>query len=145
MHITIRFLGEVPDDRADAITRALAGPLATPAFPVALGAPGLFPTRGAPRTFWIALDGDAAGAHRLEAEVSSRLEELGIPREARPFSPHLTLARVREAGGLRGTAVLAGLTVPPHAGGRVDAITLFESRLSSARPTYTALQRTPLR
>ena len=143
LHVTLRFLGQVGDDQAAAIAQALAPPFDVPPFPLGLGDVGTFPGRGAPRTVWIALARGAEACRSLAGGVSARLDLVGIPREPR-LIPHLTLARVREPGGLRGQ-VLTDVVVPPHPGGSADAITLFESRLSSRGPTYTALQRTPLR
>ncbi len=143
LHVTLRFLGQMGDGQAAAIARVMAHPFEVPAFTISFGDVGTFPERGAPRAVWIALTAGLDACRRLEADVSSRLEPLGIPREPRPFSPHLTLARVREGSGLRGTA-LTGITMPRPASGPIDAITLFESRLSSRGPTYIALQRTSL-
>jgi 2'-5' RNA ligase len=144
MHVTIRFLGEVPAERAAIIADVLARPLHSPVFSVSAGEAGVFPGRGTPRVLWVALAGAAAPLQGVASEVSGRLETVGIPREPRPFSPHVTLARVRQPDGLR-TSILTGLAAPAHAGGGVDAITLFESRLSPKGAAYTALQRTPLR
>jgi 2'-5' RNA ligase len=143
MHITLRFLGRVPDEQATAIARVLARPFDVPAFTVRLGHVGTFPPRGAPRTVWIALDDGGDTCRRVEAEVSSRLDLLGLARDPRPFTPHLTLARARTPAGLRASS-FTDIAVSPG-GGPIDAITLFESRLSSRGPTYTALQRTSLR
>lgn len=144
MHLTLRFIGEVPPEAAARIGERLATPFETTAFTVAAGETGTFPARGAPRVVWIGLREGREALHQLEAEVSSRLEQAGIAREPRPFSPHLTLARVREAGGLRASTV-AGVRAPDSARGQVDAVTLFESRLSPKGPAYSALHRIRLR
>jgi 2'-5' RNA ligase len=144
MHVTLRFLGEVEAGLATSVAAVMAPSFETPRFTLTLGNPGVFPARGAPRTCWLSIVTGLDSLRALAGEASSRLLALAIPPEPRPFAPHVTLARVREAGGLRGTAWLAGATVASDAGGIVDAITLFESRLSSTGPTYTALQRTPL-
>lgn len=144
MHLTVRFLGEVDPGRVPAIAAALADPFAIPAFVLSLGLPGVFPARGAPRVVWVGVDEGRTALVAVEQEMSGRLERAGIAREERPFSPHLTLARVREPGGLRAADLLAGVGAPRGGRGIVDAITLFESRLSPQGPTYTALQRTPL-
>lgn len=145
MHITIRFIGDADPGQGQAIIDALAVPLDAACFGLTLAGAGAFPERGAPRALWLALDASGlAGLRVVEEEVSARLAAAGIPRESRPFSPHLTLARVREPGGLR-RSVVQGVAAPAHPGELVEAITLFESRLSPKGPTYTALQRTPLR
>ena len=81
----------------------------------------------------------------IERIVSSRLLALGIAEEDRPYSPHLTLARVRDAAGLRTIRLLDGLTDRSVGTTRIDAITLFQSRLSPKGPTYVPLLRTSLR
>src|SRR3954471_24901570 len=145
MHLTLRFLGEINRDRGTAIAQAFAAPLDHHSFPLTLGEAGVFPARGAPRTVWLAIADGRAALRTLEEAVASRLDTIGVPREARPFSPHLTLARVRDPTGLQGVGFLQDLAPPPHAAGMVDAITLFESRLSPGGPIYTVLQRTSLR
>jgi 2'-5' RNA ligase len=68
-----------------------------------------------------------------------------VAPEDRPYNPHLTLARVREAVGLRAAPLLDGVSEVVLGVTQVDAITLFESRLSPQGPTYVALHRTALR
>ena len=96
-----------------------------------------------PRVLWV---GVAAGREELllaEREISCRLVALGIPEEERAYSPHLTLARVREPAGLRSARLLEGLTDKRLGTVRIDAITLFHSTLSPKGPTYTSLLRIP--
>ena len=153
MHLTVRFIGAVDDVTASRIVSALAEPLATATFDLALGEAGVFLSRGRPfdsaqgkpHVLWVALRAGVDALQQLEAEVSARLDGVGIPREKRPFRPHVTLGRVRDPAGLRAPGLIDGLAAPASARGRVDAITLFESRLSPKGPTYIALQRTPLR
>src|SRR3954468_17214907 len=144
MHLTVRFLGEMNPNRGTTIAEALAAPLDSNPFPLTLGGAGAFPVRGAPRAVWLAINDGRSALNAVEEAVSSRLDAVGVARESRPFNPHLTLARVRDPSGLQGGGWLQGLAPPPHGAGVVDAITLFESRLSSTGPTYTVLQRTSL-
>ena len=145
MHLTIRFLGEVATTRLSPLEAALSAPFDTGVFTLTLGDPGAFPPRGAPRVLWLGIDEGRAELMRLEQEVSTRLEGLRIPREERPYRPHLTLARAREPHGLRVPALLDDLPSITPSGGLIDAITLFESRLSPRGPTYTPLRRLLLR
>jgi 2'-5' RNA ligase len=80
----------------------------------------------------------------LEHEVSGRLAGVGLEAESRPYSPHLTLARVRDAAGLRAERLLDGLTDVSLGRVAVTTVTLFESRLSPKGPTYVPLLETPL-
>jgi 2'-5' RNA ligase len=143
LHLTVRFVGEVDLPLAERIMNVLRLPLPLPPFTVGLGPLGAFPSRGAPRAVWLGVvHGREAIAH-VESAISSRLLDLRIPKEDRPYSPHLTLARVRQPAGLRAASLLEGLSASVGRT-RVGAITLFESKLSPKGPAYTVLQRTQL-
>jgi 2'-5' RNA ligase len=143
LHLTIRFIGEVDEDRALVIRDALAPPLNISSFDLTLAGAGAFPKGGAPRVLWA---GVANGRDELllaEREITSRLASIGIPANERAYSPHLTLARVREPAGLRSPRLLERLTDTTLGTVRIDAITLFHSKLSPKGPTYTPLLRIP--
>jgi len=144
LHITIRFIGEVDDVRAAAIAAALQLPLDVGPFDLTLNGTGAFPKRGPPRVLWAGIEQGRDALITVEREISSRLTAFGIPPEGRPYSPHLTLARVREAKGLRSAALLEGLEDRSLGTTHIEAITLFQSRLSPKGPTYVPLLRTPL-
>ena len=94
------------------------------------------------------MGGIAGGVEPLanvEQEITGRLHECGVPREERPYHPHVTLARIRDAAGLRAGTLLDGMTDRNFGRSHVDAITLFQSRPSPKGPVYMALQRTALR
>jgi 2'-5' RNA ligase len=145
MHLTVRFIGDVPPEQAEAIVAGCSDPL--PAAPFRLEAVGVgaFSARGTPRVVWGGLTMGTAELRRVERLVSARLADLGVAPDDREFTPHLTLARVREAAGLRTSALLAGFDQVPLGAGTVDAITLFQSRLSPHGPTYVPLQHAALR
>ncbi len=145
LHITIRFIGEVDDVRAAAIVAALQPPIDVESFDLTLTGVGVFPKSGPPRVVWTGIEQGRDDLIAVERELSSRLAALGIPAEGRPYSPHLTLARVREAAGLRSAGLLDGLEDRSLGTTRIDAITLFQSRLSPKGPTYLPLLRTSLR
>jgi RNA 2',3'-cyclic 3'-phosphodiesterase len=145
LHFTVRFIGEVDEHRASSIAGALAAPLSLASFNLTMAGIGAFPPTGRPRVIWAGIDEGRDGMAALEREVSTRLVTCGVPPEDREYSPHLTLARVRDAGSLRSRDVREGAPTGPFGTTRVDAITLFESRLSPKGPTYVPLQRTPLR
>ena len=144
LHITVRFIGHADDALGRAIAGALEPPLKTAQFDLALGGAGAFPKSGAPRVLWAGIASGGAALHAVEREVTARLAAVGIPPEDRPYSPHLTLARVRDAAGLRAASLFEQVAETPLGTTRVEAITLFESRLSPKGPTYVPLQRTPL-
>jgi 2'-5' RNA ligase len=144
LHITIRFIGHVDESRAGEIHDVLRPSFGVAPFDLTVGGVGTFPPKGSPRVVWAGLGRGREQLITLEPAVSERLAQVRVPREDRPYNPHLTLARVRDAAGLRPTPFVGNLgdialgTMP------VDAITLFESRLSPKGPTYVALARTPL-
>ncbi len=144
LHLTIRFIGEVPAETAEAVDRALLPCLPVPPFELSIAGLGAFPARGAPRVIWAGIASGLGPLRSLEREISDRLLPLGIAPEGRPYAPHLTLARVREAAGLRTADLLAGLPPAGLGSTQVAAITLFESRLSPKGAAYTVLRRVPL-
>jgi 2'-5' RNA ligase len=144
MHLTVRFIGNADDGLAAAIETALAAPLAAAPFDLTLGGVGAFPRSGKPQVLWAAVQAGMAQLQVVEREVTLRLGALGIPEETRPYNPHLTLARIREAAELRTVALFAGLDNTPLGTTHVETITLYESRLSPRGPTYRPLQRIPL-
>ena len=92
LHITLKFIGEQPLERVEAITEHLRR-VESSAFEIRAGGYGFFPTAKAPRVFWIGIHAGPQLAELAES-IDIATAELGIPREDRPYSPHLTLARV---------------------------------------------------
>jgi 2'-5' RNA ligase len=91
----------------------------------------------------VAVGGEPLGG--VEREVNARLQQVGVAPEPRDYRPHLTLARIRDAAGLASSRLCDGLADQMVGTTRIEAITLFESRLSPKGPAYVVLQRTPLR
>ncbi|HET9195235.1 MAG TPA: RNA 2',3'-cyclic phosphodiesterase [Vicinamibacterales bacterium] len=144
LHVTVRFIGNVDADRADAVRRVLAPPLGQAPFDLTLAGVRAFPPKGPPRVLWSDVSNGREPLLAIEQRVGERLARTGIAAEERPYNPHLTLARVREAVGLRSAALLESAAETTLGTTAVEAITLFESRLSPKGPTYVALQRTSL-
>jgi 2'-5' RNA ligase len=99
LHITTKFIGWWPDERLEEIQTVLAG--VPRRGPIALDIRGLgfFPNPRMPRVFWCGIE--AAGLERLAADTDRATAALGVESEKRPFSPHLTLARIKERVDLR--------------------------------------------
>ena len=91
LHVTLKFIGEQTEEQIAAITERLRG-VAGENMEIRFQGYGFFPTAKAPRVFWIGIQAGAALA-TLAGDIDASLAELKIPREERPFSPHLTLAR----------------------------------------------------
>lgn len=100
LHITLKFIGEQPDSKVKQIELALAE-VRQLSFQLSFGASGFFPNAKSARVFWIGITAGAELA-KLAQNVEEVLASLGIEREKRDFSPHLTLARLRGGSGAPG-------------------------------------------
>lgn len=146
VHLTLQFLGAVPEERLDDLRGALAA-AAGAARPLSLEVKGAggFPSARRPRVLWLGLGGEVEALAALAADLGRRLAPLGFPPEDRPLSPHLTLGRAREGRGAPGLggalAQVAGMEAAPW---RADAILLYRSQLSPSGARYEALDRFPL-
>jgi 2'-5' RNA ligase len=162
LHVTLWFIGEANDDRAAEIRGTLQRVLSTPAFELRARGCGAFPAAGPPRVFWLGITGGAEPMLRLYGEVKDRLVGIGFEPEKRPYSPHITIARVKavrsrvftSAGSSQDRDLtpraaravreaLAGMTADCGAC-RIDAVTLFRSHLSPNGSRYEPLLRVPL-
>jgi RNA 2',3'-cyclic 3'-phosphodiesterase len=139
LHLTLAFLGEVKPPRADGVVEAMRRSVDVRPFSMVLGGLGVFPPHGVPRAMWLGLQGGAEAVIEVQRHVAERLGRLGIAMDARPFHPHLTLARWRSARNSDRQRILDADQEKPIARMEVEAIALIESRLSSAGPAYTAL------
>jgi 2'-5' RNA ligase len=155
LHITLKFIGEQPQEHVEAITERLRRINGSP-FEIRCAGYGFFPTANAPRVFWIGIQAGTQLAALAES-IDAATAELGIPREDRPFSPHLTLARAgagRSSGspkwrkGDGPNPTFAILEKRLAAMGELDFGTmtarefiLYQSQLSPGGSEYTKLQR----
>jgi len=96
LHITLKFLGEQPDDSVGALRDALSAAV-TPhaAFTLDVGGLGAFPNLRAPRVVWMGVSRDPK-LELLQHDVERACASLGYPLDARTFRPHITLGRTRE-------------------------------------------------
>ncbi len=92
LHVTLKFLGEVADGKVDAVRSALREIRSDKYVALEFRGLGFFPNEKYPRVFWAAM-GASPNLKTLAAGIEGVMEKLGIPREKREFSPHLTLAR----------------------------------------------------
>lgn len=142
-HLTLQFLG--PLSRLAPVVDALAAATASRrAFPFRLGGAGAFPKPGRARVVWI---GAAVGGRELvelAGAVAAGLRAVGYEPDRKEFHPHLTVARLKVPDDVGDVLAAIG----PEAVGEaftVGELILYESRLSTQGPTYTALERFPLR
>jgi 2'-5' RNA ligase len=151
LHLTLVFLGELDATRAAALIDRFNAPLEDISpFELRFAGLGTFPEARAPRVLWLGVDAGRREVIELHRQVARRVSAAGLPVESRPFHPHLTLARWRQMRpGLKtGADVRDLLSVPDRVGPAiamlVDAVTLYESRLSSSGATHLPIARAPL-
>jgi 2'-5' RNA ligase len=146
VHLTLQFLGAVPEERVAAVLAAVAE-VAAAGRPLGLEVKGAggFPSARRPRVVWLGVEGDVPALAGLAAALGARLGPLGFPPEERAFSPHLTLARSRDPRGLPGLAgaLVTAAAAEPIAW-RAAELTAVESHLSPRGPRYEAIGRAPL-
>ncbi len=142
IHLTLRFIGEVPEDRFQDIDAAL-GQIRAPGFEVALDGVGCFPPRGRARVLWAGVTKNGALAH-LYDKVESALVRTGLEPEGRKFSPHVTLARLKDAPMGRVHGFVAQNALFQAAPFPVHSFTLFSSFLSQSGAIHRAEASYPL-
>jgi RNA 2',3'-cyclic 3'-phosphodiesterase len=99
MHVTLKFIGHVDRAKLDAIRRALATICSSAPVEMQLRGLGFFPDERRPHILWCGIEG-SANLEPLATGIERALEPLGIPREERKFTPHLTLARLKDSRGV---------------------------------------------
>jgi len=148
-HLTLKFLGDVEEDLIGTVREALAEVAFAPFTLQAAGA-GFFPPRRedrrwSPRVIWVGVSVGAAEAVRLAADVDEAAAALGFAPEARPFAPHLTLARVKQPAPDPWAEVLAEVAGRPWPPFTVDRFVLWQSTLGPGGSEHTALAEFPAR
>jgi RNA 2',3'-cyclic 3'-phosphodiesterase len=151
-HVTLQFLGETK--KLDGIQRALSEVKGAPT-EISFRNAGFFPTPRSPRVFWVGIESDEK-LQELASAIEEALRPLGFEVGARPFSPHLTLARagsgrpqpVRGEGpapSLQRVCAALETTAPPEFGTMTASeFYLYESKLSPKGARYAKLARYPL-
>ena len=146
IHLTMRFLGDVPDVGVPQVSQAVAaGACSVQPFDFEVVGCGCFPPGGRPvRIVWAGVREPTGALDACVAAVEAQLERAGHPRERRPFSPHITIGRVREdrSGGTIREAVEA-VELKPRAQS-IRSLTVMQSVLSPAGPTYTPVSKAAL-
>jgi len=143
LHVTLKFLGEIPSDKLESIRQALRGMTGEWPIEVKFSGLGFFPSERRPRVLWVGMKAPPS-LPALGAAIDAALGKVGVPKEEREFTPHLTLARnkaERIAPKLR--EALAKCSTKEF--GMMDASSfhLIESKLKSTGPEYTTLESFP--
>jgi 2'-5' RNA ligase len=146
LHLTLKFLGDVPVAGIDSVfqvIRQTAVQFPTAALPVR----GLdaFPRAQRPRVLVLSLADPEGVAHGIAERLEDDLATLGFQRDRRRFKPHITLGRAKRHARLPDVEpLLESIDVSPVQELYMDALTVFQSELSSSGATYTVMAEEPL-
>ena len=140
MHLTLKFLGEVPDKQVADVCNVVKEVAARhPAFDLDVKEVGSFGGRSA-RVLWVGAGLKSPELLRLQEDLEEQLEQAGWPKEGRQFSGHLTLCRIRNAKAGEKLAKLAEQYKEYDlATIRADSVYVYESQLRPEGPVYTRL------
>lgn len=149
IHLTLKFLGDVSPANVDFLTQMLRAEAdSCQAFDISIGGLGSFPNSKQPRVLFIGIQAPAE-LEALHRGIESATAKLGYESESRPFSPHLTIGRVKQ-----GTPTsdlqkirhsLEETTIDSLGTARVDSVHLYKSDLKPTGAVYTKLFSAPLR
>ena len=145
LHLTLKFLGDVPVDDIQKLSTAAASAAAViDPFAFSIVGCGTFPPHGQPKILWIGIEDEQPVIH-LQQRLENECAGLGFAREPRQFHPHLTIARVRSPKESRQLAQLHKDATFPSQLVSVSDVVIFRSELSSKGSKHTATSRHPLR
>ena len=139
MHITLKFLGEIPDSSVEKVKGALAGIRESDLLPYSLRVSGVSSFGRPPRVIKADVHDGGASA-RLAAEIEKRLAAVGFPREEKSFSPHITIARVKEYSPQIAEKT-AALKEMEFGSCEISSVCIKKSVLTPAGPIYSTLYR----
>jgi len=150
IHLTLKFLGDVPLFQRSTIEHALAeiAPRHT-AFHLTAQGLGCFPNLKRPRVVWVGMQGQLQTLSAVHDDVEAWIAPMGYPAEERAFNPHLTLGRVNRDADRENITRLGAIIEHTSSGEaqswQVETISLMRSELKPGGAVYTELFRAPLR
>jgi RNA 2',3'-cyclic 3'-phosphodiesterase len=149
IHLTLFFLGDIKESQVVLVQEAIAHIAACfNAFELRLGLLGAFPDIARPQIIWVGLGGNLSYLNEMHMKLAKELQSRGFKPENRPFSPHLTLARLRPEATSTERQNLANALAQPENTTKplvcVKAISLMKSRLTSSGAVYTRISITGL-
>jgi len=150
IHVTLKFLGEVPEGSIDELMLAMEESISGIApFKLEVCELGAFPDLNYAQVVWVGVKGELSQINQLQKKIESNTEHLDFPRETRAFTVHLTLGRVRNEASMnereRLGKVLADVIFTSLHGIDVSAISLMKSQLTSTGAIYICLGRAKLK
>ncbi len=148
IHLTLKFLGDVSPPTIDMLSQMLTLEASQHiSFTMQFGGLGTFPTPRRPRVIWVGIQAPAA-LEALQHGIEAATAKMGYPPEGPPFSPHLTIGRVRQTAGPADAQkiriALEETKIGALGTGKVEAVHLFKSDLKPSGSVYTRLFSAPL-
>ncbi len=150
IHLTLKFLGDTDTGRIEEIVRALQQAVEPhQPFELSIGSLGCFPNQSKPRVLWVGVQDPDERLRRLAASVDDAMAGLGWKRENRPYTGHLTLARVKKYATTQDKQALSELLSSAQVADSlgvlpVQTIHLMRSQLQPDGAVYTSLITVPL-
>ncbi|MFC1939853.1 RNA 2',3'-cyclic phosphodiesterase [Chloroflexota bacterium] len=150
IHLTLKFLGNIGTDRVGEITKAMEeAARGIPPFHLEVGGLGVFPNLKRVQVVWVGIKGEVEKLSRLQQRIESNLAHLGFTPESRPFTPHLTLARLRNQASLderqRFGQLIASTRFEVADPIKVGAISLMRSQLTGVGAIYSRVSSVRLK
>jgi len=149
IHVTLKFMGDIPAATLQRVLEALP-PVAAGSSPfeLAISGLGVFPNIRRPRVLWAGLEGGLTALSELQLAVDEVVGTLGLPKEQRAFSPHLTLGRVRRdvaEGQLRKIGeVMSSTELPSVPAWPADTVNLMRTELDPAGSRHYLVGSAPI-
>ena len=146
IHLTLKFLDEVPEERISEVTAALVqAAYGRGKFHLTVAGTGVFPNERSPRVVWVGVSGELDRLMGIQLRVEEHLVRLGFQQEDRRFTPHLTLGRIKHlllrGSWMRALESVKDITLP---GFEVTAISLMKSELQPTGAVYTEIGKAEL-
>lgn len=143
IHVTLKFLGEVEENQLNRFSACCAAIEWSP-FMMELGGSGYFPSLKRPRVFWQGFSAGIDEMRGLLVRVEHCAAGIGVPKEQRSYTPHLTLARIkirknRESADFRQLQKQADGLLPVGSSFQVVEFSLYQSQLTPAGALYRRL------
>jgi 2'-5' RNA ligase len=142
IHLTLKFLGDLEEKRLESVSEALekCRPRMAPSTSC-LRAIGAFPNLRHPKILWGALDDSSEELKTIVDILEGELAKIDMPKEDRPFKPHLTFGRVRSSANLQSlTQAIREISFEDKLRQISDKVILYKSTLTSQGPVYEVLR-----
>jgi len=149
IHLTLKFLGEIDDKKLEKITKIIDDAAKEKnKFQIRISSLGTFPKIDFPRVIWVGVDIGDKETKAIAEELEEKIAKIGIPKENRPFSSHITIGRTKSS--LNREKLVQNLKNKAELGANklefyVTKITLFQSTLTPHGPIYKVLKETNLK